>query len=107
PGGQSFIIEDINSILKPYPVLPHGTPVPWLISQGYINSSSWVAAELGDPDNDGAQNWQEYWANTDPKNKASKFIIREVSRLANGRFQVTFSTSINRTYRVEGSSDLV
>jgi hypothetical protein len=30
-----------------------------------------------------------------------------VTRLENGRFQITFSTSVNRTYRVEGSSDLV
>jgi hypothetical protein len=106
-GGQYFSVENANSILKPYPVLPHGTPVPWLISLGYVGSSSWVNAELADPDGDGAPNWQEYWANTNPKDKTSKFVIRNVTRLLNGRFQITFSTSTNRTYRVEGSSDLV
>jgi hypothetical protein len=106
-GGQSFMIENASSVIKPYPVLPHGTPVPWLIALGYVGSSSWVGAELADPDNDGAPNWQEYWAGTDPKSKASKFVIRNVTRLENGRFQITFSTSVNRTYRVEGSSDLV
>jgi P pilus assembly chaperone PapD len=106
-GGQSFVIENGSSLIKVYPVLPHGTPVPWLIAIGYVGSSSWVNAELADPDGDGAPNWQEYWANTKPKDKTSKFVIRNVTRLLNGRFQITFSTSTNRTYRVEGSSDLI
>jgi hypothetical protein len=105
-GGQSFVVEDPGSFQQAYPALPYGTPIPWLISQGYANPNSWVQAELADPDGDGAPNWQEYQANTDPHNKNSVFVIREVTRLLDGRFQVTFSTSTNRTYRVEGSSDL-
>ena len=106
-GGQSFIVENANSVTKVYPVLPYGTPVPWLISLGYIGTSSWVSAELADPDNDGVPNWQEYRAHTDPRSKTSRFVIRNVTRLPNGRFQVTFSTSSERSYRVEASSDLV
>jgi hypothetical protein len=106
-GGQSFVIEDPSTFMKVYPALPYGTPVPWLISQGYANPNSWVQAELADPDGDGAPNWQEYQANTDPHNNASKFVIRDVTRQLDGRFQVTFSTSTNRTYRVEGSTDLM
>ena len=105
-GGQSFVFEDTNSFETFYPVLPYRTPVPWLISHGYVNSTTWVLAETLDPDGDGAPNWQEYAANTDPNNSNSKFVIRDLTRLLDGRFQVTFSTSTNRTYRVEASTDL-
>ena len=105
-GGQSFVLEDTNTFEKLYPALPYGTPVPWLISIGYANPSGWVQAETADPDHDGAPNWQEYLANTLPFNANSKFVIRNLTRLADGRFQVTFSTSTNRTYRVEASTDL-
>jgi hypothetical protein len=33
--------------------------------------------------------------------------VRRVIRLPDGRFQVTFSTSLNRSYRLEASPDLV
>ena len=105
-GGQSFVFEDTNSFTTVYPALPHGTPVPWLISHGYTNSKNWVLAENLDPDGDGAPNWQEYAANTDPTDPASKFYIKNVARGLDGRFQVTFTTSTNRTYRVEASTDL-
>jgi hypothetical protein len=106
-GGQSFVVDNTNSFLTVYPLLPHGTPVPWLINQGYNLSSQWPQAETLDPDHDGAANWQEYRANTDPHDRNSVFVIRGVTRLLDGRFQVTFSTSTNRTYRVEGSTDLL
>jgi hypothetical protein len=104
-GGQSFIMEDTN--LTFYPSLPHGTPIPWLISEGYAQGTDWTNAELLDPDHDGVPNWQEYRANTNPKDPNSKFQIRTVTRQTDGRFQVTFSTSTNRAYRVEASTDLM
>ena len=58
------------------------------------------------PDNDGMLNWQEYRANTNPTNAASVFVIRGITRGLDGRWQVTFSTSTNRTYRLDASSDL-
>jgi hypothetical protein len=104
-GGQSFIMEDTNLVF--YPPLPHGTPVPWLISEGYPPGSDWVKAELLDPDHDGVPNWEEYRANTNPRDPTSKFQVRSVTRQLDGRFQVTFSTSTNRTYRVDASTDLM
>jgi hypothetical protein len=90
--------------------MPHGTPVPWLITYGYgtpATSNAWALAELADPDGDGMPNWKEYWANTIPTNAASKFAISSLVRQPDGRFRVTFSTSTNRTYRVDASTDLL
>jgi len=103
-GGQSFTNQNGASFIANYPVLPYGTPVPWLISFGY--SGDYTNAELADPDGDGMPNWKEYWSNTNPRDSNSVFVVRSAMRLPNGRFQVTFSTSTNRTYRVMGSADL-
>ena len=103
-GGQSFAFENATNFSSFYPVLPHGTPVLWLMSYGF--SGDFTNAENLDPDHDGLANWQEFRANTNPTNSASVFQIRSLSRAADGRFQVQFDTSTNRTYRVEASSDL-
>ena len=104
-GGQSFVFENTNDFLSFYPALPHGTPVPWLMSFGF--SSDFTNAENLDSDQDGMANWQEFRANTNPTNALSVFVIRGVSRQLDGRYQVTFSSSTNRTYRVDASSDLI
>src|SRR5262249_23668507 len=64
-GGQSFVLGNTNEFVHAYPVLPHGTPVPWLIFYGY--GGNFTNAELLDTDRDGAPAWKEYWANTNPK----------------------------------------
>jgi hypothetical protein len=51
--------------------------------------------------------WQEYQANTDPQSAASKFVVRGLSNDVYGRYEVTFSSALNRWYRVETSGDLV
>jgi len=86
-------------------VLPHQTPVPWLISYGITNN--FVAAELADPDGDGVPTWKEYAADTNPTNAASKFVVQGLSTDIYGRNLVIFSSSLNRRYRVESSADLV
>jgi hypothetical protein len=104
-GGQKFVIENTNAFLAVYPNLPFHTPVPWLIAHGITNN--FAAAELADPDNDGVRTWQEYVANTDPTNALSRFTVRGLSTDIYGRYEITINTSLNRTYRVETSSDLV
>jgi hypothetical protein len=106
--GPSFNMDtNLNSFISSYPPLPHGTPIPWLIAHGYSAGQSaayYTAAELADSDGDGALNWQEYRANTDPTNAASKFIIRSVILQPDGRHAVTFASASNRVYRVEAST---
>ena len=104
-GGQSFIIENTNSFQVIYGLLPYGTPVPWLVAHGIF--SNFVAAEVADPDGDGALTWQEYQANTDPLSSTSKFFIRRITQAPDGRFQILMTTASNRTYRVDSSADLV
>ena len=103
-GGQSFVYENKNLFRSYYPSLPHGTPIPWLQSYGF--TGDYTNAELLDPDNDGMANWQEFRANTNPTNAASMFLVRNLTRQPDGRYQVTFSTSTNRLYRVDVSGDL-
>jgi len=104
-GRQSFVMENTNAFVVSFPVLPYGTPVPWLQQHGFV--APFAAAELSDPDGDGVLTWQEYQANTDPRDPASAFKVLSVARTGpGGRFQVTFSTAVYRTYRVEWSSDL-
>jgi len=103
-GNQSFVFENTNEFVASYTNLPHGTPIPWLMAEGYTNN--FADAELADPDGDGVLNWQEYQANTDPFDANSKFVITGLDTAFDGRNQVTFVTSMSRTYRVEASTDL-
>jgi len=105
-GGQSFVITNVSTFETTYPTLPFGTPVPWLMSYGF--SGNFTNAELLDPDHDGMKNWQEYRANTIPTNAASKLVVTKVSKAPDGvRYQVTFSTSQDRTYSLQSSLDLM
>ena len=103
-GGQRFVLENTNLFTTVYPVLPLGTPVPWLIMHGFTNNFD--IAELGDPDADGVPTWKEYQANTNPRDANSKFFVRELSQGPDWRYQIVFTTEHGRTYRVEASSDL-
>jgi hypothetical protein len=103
-GNQSFVFENTNLFVVAYTNLPHGTPIPWLIAHGFNNN--FAAAELSDPDSDGVLTWQEYQANTDPRDPNSKLVITGLDTGLDGRNQITFISSSNRTYRVDASTDL-
>jgi hypothetical protein len=106
-GGQSFKVANTNAFITVYPALPHGTPVPWLIQYGFTNASAWVRDETNDVDGNGLMIWQDYVAGLNPTNRSSVFAVQNVSATSlPGEFQITFQTSLNRTYRVDTSSDL-
>lgn len=106
-GGQRFVFEtgNTNSFVTSYPALPFGTPVPWLLANGFTNN--FPAAEIADQDGDGVPTWKEYLGNTDPQDPASRFAVRGLSNDIYGRYQITFSTATTRRYRVESSFDLI
>ncbi len=105
-GNQTFVISNLTSFVASYPALPHGTPVPWLIYYGM--NLNFTNAELSDLDHDGIPAWMEYQAGTDPTNAASKFIVRNLKPSPDQiRYQFSFPTALNRTYRVSASPDLI
>jgi hypothetical protein len=106
-GNQTFGLENTNAFVTVYPVLPYGTPVPWLIEYGFANPASWVAAETI-TDSNGRLFWQDYVAGLNPLNASSVFTVLNVSPSGSpGGYQITFTTALNRTYRVETSTDLL
>jgi hypothetical protein len=107
PGGQSFQILNVNQFITSYPLPPpHGTPIPWLVSYGFTNN--FAAAELSDPNGNGFAVWQDYLAGLNPRDPNSKFVIQPFSEPQPGQPpQITFSTVVGRTYRVESSTTLV
>jgi len=104
---ESFVLDSTNlaSFVKAYPALPHNTPGPWLSNFGFTGDLT--AAELSDPDKDGIPTWQEYLANTNPRDANSSFRVWELSVLPDGRRRLGFSSAPSRYYRVETSEDLV
>jgi hypothetical protein len=107
-GNQSFIFENTNAFITVYPALPHGTPVPWLIQYGLTNASNWTNDETSDLNGNGLLIWQDYVAGLNPTNASSVFSLQSVTPTGSlGQYQVTFSTALNRTYRVDTSSNLV
>jgi len=57
----------------------NGTPHLWLDSLTNFYGGDYNLADNSDKDADGALNWQEYWAGTDPQNSASFFKVVSVS----------------------------
>jgi hypothetical protein len=106
PGGQTFLLLNANQFITAYPLPPpHGTPIPWLVSYGFTNN--FAAAELSDPNGNGLAVWQDYLAGLNPRDPNSKFVIQPFSEPQPGQPpQITFSTVVGRTYRVESSTTL-
>ena len=103
--GQNFTVQNVGSFITAYSVLPHGTPVPWLLANGF--SGDMAVAELSDPDGDKIPTWQEYVAGTNPRDANSKFTVRAVGGGALGQpYQIIISTVVGRTYRVETATIL-
>ena len=106
-GNQSFVFENTNAFITVYPVLPHGTPVPWLTEYGFTNPSNWASNETNDPNGNGLMTWQDYVAGLNPTNSSSVFTVQNPMPTGPfGQQQITFGTSLNRTYRVDTSTNL-
>jgi hypothetical protein len=67
-----FYIDDMR-VLGSHKTTASGTRYSWLASYGITNNQE--AADLQDTDGDGALNWEEYLAGTNPTNANSTFSI--------------------------------
>lgn len=59
----------------PWPYTSRGTDWSWLDGHGLVTNCDYEGADLSDPDNDHALNWEEYVAGTDPTNAGSVFVV--------------------------------
>ncbi len=58
-----------------------------------------------DPDSDQFSNGDEYIAGTDPLDPASRLVIKDVRRMADGRLRIQWASQPDRAYAVQRASD--
>ena len=77
---------------------------PWEILH-FTNDTA--ATALGDADSDGANNWQEWVAGTDPTNAQSFLLIEAQNGAPISGYVVRWPSTSNRLYRLQWSSNLM
>jgi hypothetical protein len=84
-----------------------GLPDTWENSQG-LDTKSGTALDgaAGDPDGDGASNYQEFVAGTDVLDAASRLQVLESQRPDHHCYRFSFPTASNRFYQVVFRTDL-
>ncbi len=88
-----------------YPFTPSGIHESWLRRYGLSTDG---AADTLDSDLDGANNWREYRAGTDPTNRSSCLRVAYVNPSATATGMVVRWDSVTgRFYTVEGSTNLL
>jgi hypothetical protein len=83
-----------------------GIPDTWRLLWFGTVSNALSAASL-DSDGDGANNWQEYIAGTDPTSKSSAFEFVAGSTLGSGGFTLQWSSVINKHYSIQSSYNMM
>jgi len=80
-----------------------GIPDTWrLLYFGTIYNP--LSAAAADPDRDGASNWQEYIAGTNPLDATSAFRFLPATPLTGSSFTLQWPSVVNKIYTVESSS---
>lgn len=93
-GGRLDLLRSVDSDAN-------GLPDWWELDHfGHINVDA-----NADPDHDGASNYGEFIAGTDPNNEASGLHVLQTTNGAGG-FQVTWSSVPGKTYTVQYTQDL-
>ncbi len=76
-----FYLDNVTNVVSA--LAPLGTPEWWLKAYGLTNGG-FATAELGDKDNDGLPNWEEYIADTNPTNESSVLKVLSLQMEGNG-----------------------
>jgi hypothetical protein len=80
-----------------------GIPDTWrLLYFGTVSNA--LSAANADPDGDGADNWQEYIAGTNPLDAMSVFKFSPSALPAGGFFTLQWPSVVNKNYTVQSSS---
>jgi hypothetical protein len=106
PTGQSFTLTNTNAFVTFFaPTPPLGTPVPWLMANGFSNN--FANAEITDPNTNGLLVWQEYLAGLNPRDTNSTLRVRAIAAPQPGfPNEIIFRTVAGKTYRVEAAATL-
>jgi hypothetical protein len=82
-----------------------GIPDSWrLLWFGTVSNA--LSAADADPDGDGASNWEEYVAGTNPLDAASVFEFLPGSSLAPSNFTLQWSSVVNKSYTIQSSPSI-
>jgi hypothetical protein len=123
PAISNAVLSTASSFIANYPALPNGTPWAWLLNYGIVNANNqikltsngsfttttnYALAETSDFDGDGVANWLEYFAGSNPTDKFSTLQLIGKDFTSPGMVYplVAFPSSTNRTYELQGSSNL-
>jgi hypothetical protein len=87
------------AVALPRDVDGNGIPDYWEVKHDIKNRNE-------DRDHDGMTNYQEYIANTDPRDEKSVLRIQSVERNLNGHYIVTWASAGGVRYRVQSSDSL-
>jgi hypothetical protein len=82
-----------------------GIPDTWrLLYFGTVSNP--LSAADADPDGDGASNWQEYIAGTNPMDATSVFKLLPTTTAPGGGFALQWTSVVNKTYSLQSSTSL-
>gem|GEM_PF-2274866 len=95
-GGSAGGVKTVNPANK-------GVPDWW--AQYYFGLAGFDPD--ADSDSDGVSNWKEYLTGTDPLDKGSAFKIKNLKHSAANGFEIQWTSSSGKKYRIERASDLM
>jgi hypothetical protein len=99
----NLVADAVAEIDFGWSLAERGVPLWWLARYGWTNDTA--AAVEADADGDGAFNWQEFVANTDPTNALSYLRIESIANVTNG-WEIAWRSGPWRTQLVERTSNL-